>query len=138
MDKTLQENLTQPVQASQFAQQVTAYTFEDVSAFTIERILYGLELLDYEGNPTDKALDNGLPYNTELVEAIGRAAAAREAMEVNHDLALVVATKQSQCLRYSKEWRQYHTALAWEKNNINEFGSEYEDYFTQAYNMINE
>lgn len=130
------ELLTQPAEASDFVKEVTLNTCNGVSPYTVFAIMYDLGLANCDGTPTVLALDNGLPDNMDLALLIGEAGVAREAMEANHDMALVIAAKQARVEPHSKQWTTYQCGLDHERRNVMDFGASYEQRFTKAYNMI--
>ena len=135
MDTT--EYLLQPAQMSDFVNQVTLNTCCDVSPFTVFNIMYSLELVDCDGEPTDLAKFNGLPDNTELAHAIGRAGEAHEGMVTNHNVGLIIAAKQARLEPYSKQWEDYQRGMEFEGENVIDYGMDYEHRFIEVYDMIN-
>lgn len=86
----IKELLSQPGEASKFAQEVAVNTYCDVSPFEVECILRSLNMIDNHGNPTEYATEYGLPgYNQPLLNLIGEAAEARMAMTDNMDLTII-------------------------------------------------
>lgn len=100
----------------------------EVSPFEIDNVLRLFNLIDYQGNPTDKAKRNGLPDNNQLLaKAIHKTAKKRQIMTNSLDKALMLSAVNL-FKPYTEEWQAISKDQQRSAQKAKDYGR---DYFRQ-------
>lgn len=138
----LKDELMDRIEPSHFAQEVTVYgqygaEWVDIAPYEVEEVLRLFQLVNYKGDPTEKAKANGLPGNEQLAGLICEATDYRHSMVANLDLALQAGESIKGFIEpiaslYGKAIPELHGDLdeaenvkQYDYNNARDFGSKY-------------
>lgn len=140
------EQLTQPVQVCDFAVKVLSESTEyvDVSPFTVERVSYGLGLIDEQGQPTVLAELAELPdHNQPLAELICQTANQREIFELAQDSRLAAKDVYDRLFKLdlpeetAKKVQAISQIIKQRHQQTAEELKQYEKLFVKALDLIN-
>lgn len=129
------KELTQSKTASKLSQLIAIKRNSpvEVSLFEIDNVLKLFNLIDYQGNPTDKAERNGLPdHNQLLVNAIHKTAKKRQSMAKSLDRALLL-NAVNLFKPYTEKWEAINKD---QQRNAQKAKNYRRDYFRQLDRLI--